>query len=68
MNNIIQSDKRGGVIVQGNRVIINGKTLPPVPSLGNNITTINDNVFIDGYEFKKGKWKRTLRALFHLLM
>ena len=65
-NTIIQADKNGGVIVHGNMVFINGEALPPVPSACNNITTVNGNVFIDGYEFKNGKWKRTLRALFHL--
>lgn len=30
-----------------------------------NITTINDKVFINGYEFKDGKFKKTLKALFH---
>lgn len=34
---------------------------------GNSITTINDKVFVDGYELINGKWKRTLRALFHWL-
>ena len=53
-------------IVYGNRVIINGVELPPVPSSGNNSTVINGKVYIDGYEFKRGKWRRTLRALWHL--
>ena len=65
---IIQTNEKSGVIVRGNMVIINGKTLPPVPSACNNITTVDGNVFIDGYEFKNGKWKRTLRGLFHLLV
>ena len=53
-------------IVHGNRVIINGVELPPVPSSGNNSTVINGKVYIDGYEFKRGKWRRTLSALWHL--
>lgn len=52
--------------VSGNHVVINGQKIPPAPSSGNNVTVINDKVFIYGYEFKKGKWRRTLRAFWHL--
>ena len=55
----------GNVIVQGNRVVVDGKVLPPVPSTGYNSTVIDGKVYIDGYEFKDGKWKKTLRALWH---
>lgn len=57
-----------GCIVIGNRVWINGEELPPVPTscFGNNVTQINDKIYVNGYEFKKGKWRRTLRALWHL--
>lgn len=49
-------------------VIVNGIKLPPVPNKYkfHSVTTINDKVYIDGYEFKNGKWKKTLRALWHL--
>lgn len=53
-------------IVVGNKVIINGVELPPVPSKGYSSTVIDGKVYIDGYEFKNGKWKRTLGALWHL--
>ncbi len=56
-----------GCVVAGNKVTINGVELPPAPSKGYCSTVINGNVYIDGYEFKNGKWKRTLRALWHLL-
>lgn len=55
-----------GVIVYVNRVQIDGKKLPPCPTKGKNITILNRKVYIDGYEFKNGKWKRTFRALWHL--
>lgn len=54
-------------MVVGNKVTINGVELPPVPSKGYNSTIINGNVYVDGYEFKNGKWKRTLKALWYLL-
>lgn len=47
------------------KVIINGKELPPCPAKGNNITVINDKVYMNGYEFVRGKWHITLRALWH---
>ena len=57
--------KQGAVIVIGNRVIIDGEKLPSCPAKGGNSTIINGKVYIGGYEFKKGKWRKTLRALFH---
>lgn len=47
--------------------VINGETIPyPSGSNSNNVTMINNHVFINGYEYKDGQWKRTLRALWHL--
>lgn len=62
------------VVVNGNNsciicreyVQINGVVLPPAPGKGSNVTTINDKVYINGYEYKNGKWRRTLKALWHL--
>ena len=53
------------VIVKGNQVTIDGVELPPAPCKGNNLTTINGKVYIDGYEFKNGKWRKTLKALWY---
>lgn len=55
------------VVVAGNRVWMNGNELPPCPSAGRNVTVIDGNVYIDGYEYRSGKWKRTLKALWHKL-
>ena len=52
--------------VIGNRVWINGEELPRCPAKGHNVTQINGKVYIDGYEYKKGKWRITLKALWHL--
>ena len=57
--------EQNGVVVIGNRVIVNGKELPHCPSKGRNITTINGKTYIDGYEYKNGKWRKTTKALFH---
>lgn len=64
MLRIIQA--RNNVVVVGNQVWINGIPLPPAPCKGYNSTTIDCKVYLDGYEYKNGKWKRTLKALWHL--
>ena len=61
-NNHIKGDD---YYIINNRVYINGKELPPVPSAGHNTTVVNGHVYIDGYEFKHGKWKKTLKALWY---
>lgn len=59
-----------GVVTIGKRVWINGEELPEVPSKkqGYNQTVINNKIYIDGYEWKNGKWKRTLKALWYALI
>lgn len=47
------------------KLVVNGKEVPMPPVPMNNVTMINDKVFVGGYEYKDGQWKRTLRALFH---
>ena len=56
----------GNTTIKGNQVWINGVKLPPAPCKGHNSTVIDGKVFLDGYEYKNGKWKRTLKALYHL--
>lgn len=56
----------GGAAIINGTVIINGVELPPPPTDCHSTTVINNNVYVDGYEFKNGKWKKTLRAWWHL--
>lgn len=65
--NVIMSSSNTQII--GSTVRINGKQLPPAPSSNSSsssVTVINNKIFINGYEWKDGKWQRTLRALWHL--
>lgn len=64
-NTVISSNS--GVVIIGNEVIINGVKMPPCPAKGRNSTIINNKVYIDGYKLVNGKWKKTLRALWHKL-
>ena len=64
----MNSTMTNGIIVKGNQVILSdGTRLPPCPAKGRSTTVINNKVFIDGYEFKNGKWRKTLKAIFYKL-
>ena len=57
-------------IVQVNdKVIVNGIELSPCPSKSNHInsTIVNEKIYLNGYEYKNGEWKRTLAALWYWL-
>jgi NDP-sugar pyrophosphorylase family protein len=60
-NSVISS----GVVVVGNEVTINGVKMPPCPVKGHNSTIVNNKVYLNGYELVNGKWKKTLKALWH---
>lgn len=50
-----------------NKVIVNGEEIPLENGIGNNVTIINDRVFVDGKEYINGEWKSTFRALWYRL-
>lgn len=45
------------------RIYVNGKEIPCPLENPNSVTVVNDKVYIDGYELKGNKWKRTIRAI-----
>jgi hypothetical protein len=58
----------GSVFVnQHKRVVVFGDKIIPFHEnmMGFSITTINNKIYIDGYEFKNGKWSKTFAALWH---
>lgn len=50
-------------------VYIDTRPLPKCPSNSkrSSINIVGDKIYMNGYEFKNGEWKRTLRALFYNL-
>ena len=67
VSNVNSLMEDGTIYVCNNLVEIDGVKLPPAPCKGNHCTISNGNVYIDGYEFKRCKWRRTFMALWHLL-
>ena len=48
------------------RIVVNGVTIQNPPKFkANSVTIVDNRLFVGGYEYINGKWKRTLRALWH---
>lgn len=69
MSVIIQSNNINCISINTkDRVIFSNGEVYKIPKKikSNNVTQINGRIYIDGYEFINGKFKRTIKALFHL--
>lgn len=58
-------------VIVGSKIILNGEQIPPPPGKREkykSVTTVNGKIYIDGYEFIDGQWKKTLMALWHKLI
>lgn len=66
MINMTSIHRSDGVtlIMSDNSVVINGVEYS-LPGRGCNSTIIDGKVFVNGYELKNGKWKKTIKAIFH---
>ena len=54
-------------VINNSEIVIDGQKIPNPPcGSWTNVTMINGHIFVNGYEYKNGQWKRTLRALWHL--
>ena len=48
------------------RIVVNGVAIPNPPKFkANSVTIVDNRLFVGGYEYIDGKWKRTLRALWY---
>lgn len=64
MNLIIQNGQE--VRYSKDRIVINGVTISvPQKFKANSVTIVDNRLFVGGYEYINGKWKKTLRALWH---
>ena len=64
MNTIIQNGQE--VRYSKDRIVVNGVTIPVSQKFkANSVTIVDNRLFVGGYEYINGKWKRTLRALWH---
>lgn len=62
------TNHKPGVYILDNMIYIDNKYIqPPHMESTKRITVIGDKVFMNGFEYKNGKWERTLRALWHML-
>ena len=52
------------IIVKDGNIFLNGKQLPSLPTRKKilNPLVIGDEVYINGFELRDGKWKRSFRA------
>ena len=66
-NSKIKNSKIGNNSEISNKeIIINNESIKiPKHLKGKNISIINGKLFIDGYEYRKGEFKKTLKALFY---
>lgn len=51
-------------------IFINGETISPPPGKRSGRTTtavVNNRIYVNGFKYIDGKWKRTLKALWHHL-
>ena len=52
----------------GKHIFVNGKLTDGVPpSNYYKVSQVNDRLFVNGYEYIDGYWKRTLKAIWHKL-
>lgn len=57
-------------IVDRGYIQLNDQIIPPPPgrrSVRTTVAMINDHIYVNGYEYVNGEWKRTLKALFYYL-
>lgn len=55
-------------IVQiNNDVYVDGKKVEGVPGSANmlNICQVNDKLYVNGYKYVNGKWRRTIGSIFY---
>lgn len=59
-----------GYVVSGKQVWLNGEKLPDCPTKKHSTTVVQEdgNLYLNGWEWKNGKWRRTLKAILKCLL
>lgn len=54
-------------VISGDEIYIDGEKLPPLPKKRpiNSVTQCGGRLYVNGYEWNRGKWRRTLRAVWN---
>ena len=68
MPTYFECNKHSQWIINGD-VWIDGKRISSAPKSKSgkiSSTVIDDKIYVNGYEYKNGEWKKTLAALWHL--
>ena len=59
------------VVIMDGEIIFRGRKIPTPPNYktGMNIIAVcNHRLYVNGYEWKRGAWRRTLGALLHSMV
>lgn len=68
---IIQNQNGQTIMLDSSRLLVNGVAYELPESIknrsGHSLAQVNQKIFIDGYEFRNGKFRRSLLALFHMI-
>ena len=68
---IIQNQNGQAIMLDSSSLLVNGVAYELPESIknrsGHSLAQVNKKIFIDGYEFRNGKFRRSLLALFHML-
>lgn len=54
-----------GAAISNNEIYVGGQKIQTLPGGMNNVSIINNRVYVDGYEYKNGTWKKTFAAWWH---
>ena len=54
-----------GSFLGNKEIYIDGQKIPNPPCEFNNTSIINNKVYVNGYEYRDGEWKKTLAAWWH---
>lgn len=67
-NGSIQINEGNTIMINNKQIFINGILVDNKPlkySNSQNLAQINNKIYLNGYEFKNGKWKRTISAFLY---